>query len=121
MGLGKNICEVNRWQLWKSKINNLDAASFIKTAEINPNTIFLDVRTDQEWKYQPVSFHNTLQLNYLGTQFLEKFESLDPQFAYFVFCRTGRRSIRVCALLYNAGFKEIYNLEGGLLALNSLK
>jgi rhodanese-related sulfurtransferase len=121
MGLGKNICEVNRWQLWKSKINNLDATHFIKTSELLPNSVFLDVRTEQEWQGQPVSFHNTVQLNYLGPRFLEEFETLNPRYAYFVFCRTGRRSIRVCALLHNSGFREIYNLEGGLLALNALK
>lgn len=121
MGLGKISCEINRWQLWKSKINNLEAIDFINTAESLPNSVFLDVRTEQEWQHQPVSFHNTIQLNYLGPQFLEEFETLNPQQAYFVFCRTGRRSIRVCALLYNAGFKEIYNLDGGLLTLNALK
>lgn len=121
MGLGKNICEINRWQIWKSKINNSDPATFIETAKSLPNAIFLDVRTELEWKQQPVSFANTVQLNYLAPQFLEEFEALSPSCAYFVFCKTGRRSIRVCALLYNSGIKEIYNLEGGLLALNAAK
>ena len=121
MGLGKNTCEVNRWQLWKSKINNLAPAAFEMTAASLPNAIFLDVRTNQEWHQQPVSFSNMVQLDYLGPQFLEEMEALNPEFAYFVFCKTGRRSIRVCALLYNAGFRAIYNLDGGLLALNGLK
>ena len=33
-------------------------------------------------------------------------------------CRSGRRSGKICQDLANAGFAEIYNLEGGMIAWN---
>lgn len=33
-----------------------------------------------------------------------------------VYCRSGRRSMMACAVLDQMGFKDTYNLEGGILA-----
>ena len=53
----------------------------------------------------------------LGYDFLEIMDSLEKEGTYVVYCRTGRRSVRTCTLMKNAGFKNIYNLDGGLVAL----
>jgi rhodanese-related sulfurtransferase len=37
-----------------------------------------------------------------------------------VYCRSERRSIRSCRLMQNGGFKNIFNLSGGLNALDAL-
>jgi rhodanese-related sulfurtransferase len=33
-----------------------------------------------------------------------------------VYCRSGRRSMLACQILDQMGFKDTYNLEGGILA-----
>ena len=41
---------------------------------------------------------------------------LDPDTPTLVVCRSGGRSARAASMLGSAGFRELYNLEGGMLA-----
>jgi len=83
------------------------------SARANDKGLLLDVRTYEE--YQSGSIEGSINLNYLSTTLADDLESLDPQLEYYVFCRTGRRSLRVCMLLKNMGVK-VYNLDGGIIS-----
>ena len=56
-------------------------------------------------------------VNYLGDGFWDKIEQLDKSKDILIYCRSGRRSIRVCTLMKNGGFDptKVYNLSGGIL------
>ena len=43
-------------------------------------------------------------------------DTLDKNYALFLYCSTGYRSRRAAILLYEKGFKSLYNLEGGIVA-----
>ncbi len=44
---------------------------------------------------------------------------LDPGRPTLVVCRSGGRSARAASMLAAAGFSEVYNLDGGMLAWNA--
>jgi rhodanese-related sulfurtransferase len=43
-------------------------------------------------------------------------DTLDRNFSLFLYCTTGYRSKRAAEKLYESGFRNLFNLEGGLLA-----
>ena len=79
-----------------------------------PDSVLLDVRTKEE--LSDVIDHLAVHIDYLSPDLADHIEVLDPNKSYFVYCRTGRRSIRVCTLMRNAGFQKVYNLSGGLIS-----
>lgn len=110
----KEPCKVSRWQLLKRELNNLDPLTFKQKMEADPKAVVLDVRTEQE--FQNGGLFNARNVSYLSPDLWDQLEVLDPNCTYYVYCRTGRRSIRVCTLMKNGGFPRVYNLDGGLLA-----
>lgn len=114
-----NTCPIPRWQLLKRELNNLTPAEFLQQLETQPQAILLDVRTDSEY----ADFHlpGARLFNYLTPDHWDQLEQLDPSATYFVYCRSGRRSLRTCTLMKNGGFRQVYNLDGGLNAMNEAK
>ncbi len=83
-------------------------------ADKHPEAVVVDVRTPEE--YAGGTVLGAQNMDYLGESFWDQFEQLPADRPLLVLCRTGRRSARVCTLLKNAGFTNVYNLEGGLTA-----
>jgi rhodanese-related sulfurtransferase len=108
------ICEVPRWQLIKASLNNLDYQDFVDAAAEDSNAVMIDVRTKEE--HESIHIPGSEVLNYLDTELADKIEVLDKQKNYYVYCRTGRRSLRVCVIMRNLGFQNVYNLEGGIVS-----
>lgn len=113
----ENSCKISRWQLLKSCLKNLAPEAFMEAYHAQPGALLIDVRTPEEFKAEHIE--GAININYLGPDFWEKIESLDPEGYYFVYCRTERRSIRSCTLMKNGGFKNIVNMEGGITALRA--
>jgi rhodanese-related sulfurtransferase len=108
-------CKTPRWRLLKALLNNLKPEEFLQAIEEHPEATLLDVRTPEELHEQGLP--NAIHLDYLGDGFMDQFDALDKEQTYFVYCRTGRRSLRVCTLMRNDGFDKVYNLDGGLIDL----
>ncbi len=106
------VCKVSRWQLLKSQLNNLEAASFLEAIQQDEDFKLLDVRTDQE--FQSGHLAGAVHMDYFGEDFWDRFDQLNPKKTYYVYCRSGRRSARVCLWMKNAGFVKVFNLEDGL-------
>ena len=106
------VCQVSRWEIHKSKLNNLDPAPFKTALEQDPEGILLDVRTASEYQYGSIA--QATNMDYLAYDFLDRLEQLDPSKTYYVYCRSGRRSTRACTLMANSGFINIFHLDGGL-------
>lgn len=74
--------------------------------------VILDVRTDEEFEegYMP----NATQVDiHDPAGFMDKIGQLDKSKNYYVYCRSGGRSVQACQLLDQMGFSETYNLLGG--------
>ncbi len=95
---------------------NIDAAKLTEMSK-DSNTIIVDVRTPEEVAegYIPGT---TVFLDYSGGKFEQSYQSLDTTKTYVLYCRSGRRSSNAANLMINAGFKKVYNLDGGINVWN---
>ncbi|MFK7933435.1 MAG: rhodanese-like domain-containing protein [Saprospiraceae bacterium] len=107
-------CKTPRWRILKSQLNNYSPIDFKKEYTQAENPILLDVRQPHEY----ANFHleDAIHINYFAEDFWDEIEKLDSNRPIFVYCRSGRRSMRVCTLMRNGGFSKenIYHLDGGL-------
>ncbi len=110
--MSEDICEIPRWQQVKSQLNNLELEDFIAHARDHGGVI-LDVRTAAE--FEQYHLDDAVNLDYLSQTLADELETLDTEQCYYVYCRTGRRALRVCLLLQNLGITRVYNLANGLL------
>ncbi len=109
-----NACKTPRWRLLQAQLNNLDTAQF-KAKKSEGNVQIVDVRTSQE--FEAAHIEGAVHIDYFEENFWEKIEQLDKAKISLIYCRSGRRSIRVCTLMKNGGFDadKVFNLKEGML------
>ena len=78
----------------------------------DPDYIPLDVRTPEE--YEEGHIENSTFLNIKSKDFENELDKLDKNKKYFVYCRSGVRSNKGANLMKKHGFKEVYNIVGGI-------
>ena len=54
----------------------------------------------------------------LTLDLFQEIEKLDKDSSYYVYCRTGVRSANSCQLMSELGFKNVFNLVGGIVEWN---
>ncbi len=110
-----NSCKTPRWRLLKAQLNNLSPKDFAAQIKATAQAVIIDVRTEQEYAVGHIT--NAINIDYLDEAFWDKIEALTSTdtSTFFVYCRSGRRSIRACTLMRNGGFDNarIFNLDGG--------
>ena len=80
----------------------------------DPNAVVLDVRTEGEVMQGIIP--NAINIDiYKGQGFIYRLEELDKTKNYYVYCRSGSRSRQACSIMNRLGFKNAYNLVGGIL------
>lgn len=109
-----SVCPPRRWQILKQQLNNLPPQDFARALKDGKEGMLLDVRTPEE--YQEAHLPGAINISYLTPDLWDRLEQLDSSGKYFVYCRTERRALRVCLLMQNGGFSNVYNMEGGLCA-----
>ena len=79
------------------------------------NTTVLDVRTQKE--FDEMNLNPDRLINFNDSDVLEEeLGKLDKSKTYLVHCRSGKRSLETCYIMEEMGFKEVYNLDGGIMA-----
>lgn len=78
------------------------------------STIILDVRTDAEVAEGIIPNAHHIDIMNAGL-FIEKVKELDKSKNYYVYCRSGGRSGQACMIMDSLGFKNTYNLRGGIM------
>jgi rhodanese-related sulfurtransferase len=76
-----------------------------------PDAILLDVRTADEFNSGKIP--GAININVLENSFPEAVSKLDKTKSYFIYCLSGGRSGRACAIMANQGF-NVHNLVGGI-------
>ena len=79
----------------------------------NEDFVVLDVRTPKE--YDEGHIPNSVMINFHDPDFREQVNQLDKDKTYYVICRSGNRSGQACNIMYDLGFKNLHNIEGGML------
>ncbi|HRN93250.1 MAG: thioredoxin domain-containing protein [Chitinophagales bacterium] len=95
------------------KVNNLSANDFekqISTAGIQ----LVDVRTPQEFAERHIANAENIDIN--QSNFKELLSELDKDEPLYLYCLSGGRSSSAAQIAIAEGFKNVYNLEGGILS-----
>ena len=100
-----------------NSVNTIDAKLFAEKLKTNENLQLLDVRTPEEYSVEHIG--DAKNVNWNGDDFVAKVNSYDKSKPIFVYCKVGGRSAQAANKLAELGFKEIYNLDGGIMKWNA--
>lgn len=95
----------------------LSASRFSEKIKSLPDAPIIDVRTPGEFAQGHLL--NALNYDWNGGNFEQQISHLDKNKPVFVYCQSGRRSASAAAKMRESGFKEVYELDGGILAWRS--
>jgi len=96
----------------KKLYRDLEDEEFQRALAAVSKPVIIDVRSKPE--FDEVKIPNALNIDIYNPKFIDRIKHLDKDKSYFVCCRTGSRSRRACKKLIKTGFKNIYNLKGGI-------
>lgn len=92
---------------------NLTPSAFAQKCSENGNAGIIDVRTAEEFAGGHLS--NALNIDWTADNFEQLVAAIDPSKPVFLYCLSGARSASAAQKLRELGFKEVYELDGGLL------
>lgn len=95
---------------------NLNAEEFITKLGNTPDAVLLDVRTPAELVGNKIE--GAVNLDYYAPGFVGQLSGLDREKTYLLYCRSGQRSANACRTMHGLGFTKLFNLSGGILALD---
>lgn len=94
-----------------------EAYILIQENKDNPNFVILDVRTPEEFLGECIE--NAVNLDYYSDTFKNDLDELDKNKTYLIYCRSGRRSENALNIMKELGFREVYNMSGGIIKWKS--
>src|SRR3990172_1975143 len=78
--------------------------------EAGEELVLVDVREDWEWEKSHIEGAIHIPLGELP----RRIDELDPESWTIVYCHTGEQSVDACLVLWDAGFRKVRNLSGGI-------
>ena len=92
---------------------DLSSEELIEKLKNDEKGYLLDVRSEEE--YEESHIPNANLLNIRNPQlFMNGLEKMDKSLNYYVYCRSGVRSIQACQIMKTFGYENLYNLLGGI-------
>lgn len=98
-------------------VQTVDVKTFGEKLKVTENPQLLDVRTPEEFGSEHIE--NAVNVNWNGDDFSSKAAKYDKSKPIFVYCKVGGRSSQAASKLAELGFKEVYNLDGGIMKWNA--
>ena len=96
-------------------MKNIDQKEWRGLLANDNNAVIIDCRTPMEWRDGIIE--NSLLININNPQsFINSVNTLDVKKNYYVYCRSGNKSIQACQVLESIGIETTYNLLGGIIA-----
>ncbi len=89
-----------------------EARDLIQNNKDSKNFVTIDLRTPNE--YAAGHIGNATNLDYYSSYFRNELEKLDKTKTYLIYCQSGRRSAASLEIMKGLGFKEVYNVTGGI-------
>ena len=93
--------------------SNVDANAFNELVNASKQAQLIDVRTPEE--FAKGHLINALNFDWNGNEFDKQVSSLNKEASVFVYCLSGGRSAAAAAQLRSAGFKNVIELNGGIM------
>ncbi|MDZ4667460.1 MAG: rhodanese-like domain-containing protein [bacterium] len=98
----------------QAQVKNLAPSNFAQVVKSEKATV-VDVRTQGEVQEGYIK-GTTVFANINSNDFNAQIDKLDKSKTYVVYCRSGGRSSRAASIMVSKGFKNVYNLNGGILS-----
>jgi len=89
-----------------------EAHRLIEEHASDPNFMIIDVRSEDEYKQGHLA--NAVNLLYTSPDFTEIMQQHGKEKTYLFYCLFGGRSMNAMQKLLPLGFKNVYNLDGGI-------
>ena len=84
---------------------------------LSDNGVMIDVRSKEKYSEK----HIKGAINIPTPELRSKYQELDQDRSYLLYCNTGHRSNLGASILKQHGFSKVFNLAGGMTAYNNLK
>ncbi|MFN4763407.1 rhodanese-like domain-containing protein [Gillisia sp. Q332] len=98
-------------------MKNIAQEEWRKLLAEDKDAVIIDVRTREE--FESGYLKNAQLIDIMQPQsFMDAVKKLDKNKNYYMYCRSGNRSGQSCQILDSQGFKNTYNLQGGMLEWN---
>ena len=104
------VCSNGQTQSTKTKLSATEFADKIKEL---PSAPIVDVRTPDEFSKGHLS--NALNYDWNGNEFDKQIAHLDKSKPVFVYCLSGGRSAAAADKMRADGFKQVYEMDGGIM------
>jgi rhodanese-related sulfurtransferase len=93
-------------------VTNMNVSEFSKKIT-EAGVITVDVRTPGE--FMTGHIEGAQNIDFESGNFENEISTLDKNGIYAVYCRSGNRSGQAVAIMHDAGFHNVYNLNGGII------
>lgn len=91
---------------------NMNVSEFSKKIT-ESGVVILDVRTPGE--FAEGFIEGAQNIDFQSGNFENEIAVLDKNATYAVYCRSGNRSGQAAKIMHDAGFHNVYNLDGGVI------
>ena len=91
--------------------NDIDIDEFRKKM-VSEKYVLVDVRTEKE--FDDGHIEDALNIDYFSDTFSDEINNIGLENPVLVYCRSGNRSGKSMKIMSDLGFKEVYNLIGGI-------
>jgi thioredoxin 1 len=118
IGINFSSCQNNEKNINQTnKGGKISIDEFEKKLNSNQNAQLIDVRTPEEYKNGFIKGAKNIDWN--ATSFENEIKKLDKEKAVYVYCLGGGRSGAAAEKMKELGFKEVYDMQGGMMAWNN--
>ena len=100
-------------QKQSSGSTNLSATEFAQKIKELPSAPIIDVRTHEEFSKAHLNY--TTNVDWNGNDFEKQISKRDKSKPVLVYCLSGGRSSAAAAQMRSEGFKQVYELAGGIM------
>lgn len=98
-------------------IKNLNVIAYDLLIQNKKDIQIVDVRTPEEYKGGHLK--HAMNMDFRSTDFKTLIGTLDKSKPTFIYCLSGGRSSSAAIMMAEMGFREIYNMEGGMMKWNA--
>jgi hydroxyacylglutathione hydrolase len=100
---------IESWLMTNQEVENISNECSLNVIAYSFNNIIIDVRTEGEYNKGNVDKSINIPLSDLNDKILE----LDKSATYYIYCKSGYRSIIASSIMKKEGFRNVINIETG--------
>ncbi len=104
---------------FKSVVDSINVIELKAALESDRKVVLFDCRTLSEYNEDHISGAILMTVGYVAHEIDDHELSKDTEI--YVICRSGKRSVDASLVLKQFGYKNVYNVNGGMIAWKSMQ